>query len=231
MKKINIAIDGYSSCGKSTIAKALAKALQYIYIDTGAMYRAVTLYCIKASIVDSDGNFDEQQLIESLPLISVSFDFNQTTDKSEIMLNGENVEEEIRSLKVSNLVSKISVIKEVRQKLVQFQKELTANKGVVMDGRDIGTVVIPDAELKFFMTADKEIRAKRRYEELLEMGHRDIDFNQVLNNLVERDNKDTSREESPLIKANEAVVLDTTNIDQQQQFEIALRKAKEIIGT
>jgi len=229
VNKINIALDGYSSCGKSTLAKSMANALGYVYIDTGAMYRAVTLYCIKHDVINSLGEFEPKHVIKSLPRIQVAFEFNTKSNQSEVTLNGENVDGKVRTLEVANSVSKISVIKEVRDKLTELQQKMTLDKGVVMDGRDIGTVVIPDAELKIFMTADKTIRAQRRYEELINRGD-EISFQQVMENLIRRDEKDTSRKESPLVKANDAIVLDTTNITREEQFEIAMKMVDNVLN-
>ncbi len=220
MNKIIIAIDGYSSCGKSTLAKQLAKELNYIYIDTGAMYRAVTLYAIRNQLL-SDNHFDEQGLIEALPRIKVSFSYNSGLNVSETYLNNENIEKEIRGIKVSRQVSKIAKVKEVRAKLIEIQRELGKNKGLVMDGRDIGTVVFPNADLKIFMTADYKIRAQRRFDELQAKGD-DISFEEVLNNITSRDNDDTSRTENPLIRAVDAVELDNSEITQDEQLKNAL---------
>lgn len=225
MHKINIAIDGYSSCGKSTLAKALAARLGYVFIDTGAMYRAVTLYCIEKNL------WDEKNIIQHLEKINVSFQYNNESEKSETYLNGKNIEREIReNPAVADNVSKISAIKEVRKKLVFLQKELGKQKGVVMDGRDIGTVVFPDAELKIFMTANNEIRAKRRHDELLSKGII-ISMEEVKKNNESRDYMDTHRAEDPLRKAKDAVVIDNSHLTPQQQLDIALKIANEKINT
>lgn len=223
--KINIAVDGYSSCGKSTLAKALAARLGYVYIDTGAMYRAVTLYCLENNL---SGN---EEIISRLDKINVSFRHNTETGKSETYLNGKNIERVIReNPAVAENVSRISSIREVRQKLVALQKELGKQKGVVMDGRDIGTVVFPGAELKIFMTADNEIRAKRRFDELLSKGIR-ISMEEVKKNIESRDYQDTHRKEDPLRKAGDAVVIDNSFLTPGQQFEIALKLAEEKISS
>lgn len=225
MKKINIAVDGYSSCGKSTLAKALAARLGYVYIDTGAMYRAVTFYCLEKNLSGED------EIISQLDKINVSFRHNTESGKSETYLNGKNIERAIReNTAVAENVSKISSIREVRKKLVSLQKELGKQKGIVMDGRDIGTVVFPDAELKLFMTADTEIRAKRRYDELLSKGIK-ISMEEVKKNIESRDYQDTHRREDPLRKAEDAVVIDNSFLDPGQQFEIALKLAEEKIRT
>lgn len=224
MPAINIAIDGFSSCGKSTLAKALAAELGYVYIDTGAMYRAVTLYYIRKKF------FEPEKIIDVLDEINVSFRHNLKSGKSETLLNGENIEREIReNPDVADLVSKISTIKEVRKKLVSIQKASIKQKGVIMDGRDIGTVVIPDAELKIFLTASKEVRAKRRFDELKAKGM-DITFEEVKKNIELRDYEDTHRASDPLKKADDAIVIDNSNLTAEQQLEIALTLAKEKIN-
>ncbi len=223
--KIIVAIDGYSSCGKSTLAKQIAKEKGYIYVDTGAMYRAIALYSIRNKII-SDAHFDEQKLIESLPEIKVSFSYNPTLNASETYLDGENIEKEIRGIAVSNQVSKVAQIKEVRAKLVEVQRELGKAKGLVMDGRDIGSVVFPNAELKIFMTADHNVRAQRRFDELQAKGD-NIPFEDVLENITKRDNDDTSRSENPLIQAEDAIVIDNSEITQDEQLKIALDYVNE----
>ena len=223
MQKITIAIDGHSSCGKSTLAKALAEKLGYVYVDTGAMYRAFTLYILQHDIINN-----KDKIHDSLKNIEISFVINPTTGFPEVLLNGENVEDEIRQMRVSENVSKISGIKEVRKKMVQLQREMGRGKGLVMEGRDIGTVVFPDAELKLFMTADVEIRAKRRYDELIAKGV-EVTFEEVRENLIKRDYEDTHRTESPLIQAEEAIVLDSTKMNQQEQLEYALALVDPLI--
>lgn len=216
MKKLTIAIDGHSSCGKSTIAKQLAKKLNYIYIDTGAMYRAVTLFALRNQLIEN-GEVKKNELIEQLPEIDIVFRYNERTKQSEVCLNNEIVENEIRSLWVSEHVSPVSTIKEVREKMVSKQQEMGKNDGVVLDGRDIGTVVFPDADFKLFMTASAEVRAKRRYKELTEKGH-SVSFNKILRNIENRDHIDQNRAESPLMKADDAIVLDNSNLTPNEQI-------------
>ena len=222
--KINIAIDGHSSCGKSTIAKAIAKKFGMRYIDTGAMYRAITLYCLDNNIIQNK-EVNQQKLIAHLDKINVSFWFNVETEKSETILNEKNVETVIRKHEVSSFVSIVSQIKEVRDKLVVLQREIGKGKGVVMDGRDIGTKVFPSAELKFFITAKAEIRAQRRFNEMKKTG---ISFQEVLENLVQRDAKDSSREINPLRVAKGAIVIDNSEKTENEQnnliFEIVKKK-------
>ena len=228
MKKITIAIDGHSSTGKSTLAKQLAKALNYIYIDTGAMYRAVTLFAMQQGFISSD-SFDADQLVANLNHVFLSFKFNEDLGFAEIYLNDENVEDKIRSIEVSNFVSKIAEVSAIRTKLVQQQKKYGIDKGVVMDGRDIGTVVFPDAELKIFMTASAEIRAERRFLEMQEKSP-NITFDEVLKNVVERDKIDSTREDSPLIVAENAVIIDNSNLNKEQQFQMILDLAHKAIN-
>ncbi|KAB7530013.1 MULTISPECIES: (d)CMP kinase [Flavobacteriaceae] len=216
MKKITIAIDGYSSTGKSTIAKRLAKALNYIYVDTGAMYRAVALFALDHGFVDGEDNIPE--LITHLPEMELKFVPNPDSGKSDMYLNGQNVEEEIRTMRVSGQVSKVAAIGEVRTKLVEMQQQMGKDKGIVMDGRDIGTVVFPDAELKLFMTASPEIRATRRYKELLDKGEQ-VTFEEVLKNVQERDRIDSTRSISPLQKAKDAIEFDNSDMGLEEQFE------------
>ena len=216
MKKINIAIDGHSSCGKSTLAKQLSKHYAYIYVDTGAMYRAVCLYALKNDIM-KDGIIDEAALIDSLNNINVSFNYNDERSISETFLNGVNVENEIRSLWISENVSKISKLKEVRQKMVAIQQAIGENKGVVMDGRDIGSVVFPNAELKLFITASVDERARRRSLEL-----KDASLEDIKKNLQSRDYDDSTREENPLVIMDDAIKIDNTNLSIEEQFNLAL---------
>jgi len=225
MKKINIAIDGYSSTGKSTIAKQLASKLGYIYVDTGAMYRAVTLYAMQKSFISED-NLDKKSLIDNLDKIHLTFKFNPQLGFAEIYLNGLNVENEIRKLNVSNFVSKVAELSEVRSKLVEQQQEMGKNKGVVMDGRDIGTVVFPNAELKIFMTASSDIRAKRRYDELLIKGEK-VSLEEVKKNIEQRDKIDTTRADSPLVQAKDAILFDNSNLSKKEQFDKLLDLVKE----
>lgn len=229
MKKITIAIDGHSSTGKSTLAKQLAKALNYVYVDTGAMYRAVTFYAMQQGIISAT-SFQKDTLIQQLNQIHLSFVFNEKLGFAEIYLNDVNVESVIRSIRVSNLVSQIAAVSEVRTKLVEQQKKYGIDKGVVMDGRDIGTVVFPDAELKIFMTASAEIRAQRRFSELQEKGDTTTSFNEVLKNVVERDDMDSNRADSPLMQAADALVIDNSQLTKEEQFNVILNLANERIN-
>lgn len=228
MDKITIAIDGYSSTGKSTVAKQLADSLGYIYVDSGAMYRAITLYALETGII-SDNHFDKDALIAALPYIELHFEKNPEWTKAHIFMNGRDVEADIRNLRVSDFVSPIATIHEVRTKLVAQQKVMGRLKGVVMDGRDIGTVVFPDAELKIFMNASAGERAKRRYKELSDRGE-NIKFEHVLKNLEDRDHIDSTREDSPLKKAADAVEVNNSDMDLEQQFLLLLQLAKERIA-
>lgn len=229
MKKIIIAIDGFSSTGKSTLAKELAKKIGYIYVDTGAMYRAVTLFALQNNCIDK-GSINKTELISKLPEVKLEFKFNTELNFGEMYLNGTNVEKQIRGMEVSNLVSKISEISEVRSKLVEQQQKMGKNKGIVMDGRDIGTVVFPDAELKLFMTAPPQTRAKRRYEELKEKGI-EVSFDEILQNIEERDHTDTHRKDSPLTQSKDAVLFDNSNFSKEEQLEkvIKLLDVKKLI--
>ncbi len=218
MKKITIAIDGYSSCGKSTMAKNLAREIGYIYIDTGAMYRAVTLYALKRQQLTVNRTVKSIELEREMPLITVSFAVNHETGHPDTFLNGENVEQEIRTMEVSNNVSQIAALPFVRSALVAQQQRMGADKGVVMDGRDIGTVVFPDAELKIFVTASAEVRARRRFDELKAKGI-SADYSDILKNVQERDYIDSHREVSPLRKAPDAIELDNSNLTIAQQQE------------
>ena len=227
MNKISIAIDGYSSTGKSTVAKRLARALDYIYIDTGAMYRAVTLYALEKEFIGG-GEDQYQRLLSSLDDVHLEFRKDPETGDLHIFLNGEDVEARIRDLRVSNYVSQVSEFEAVRSKLVELQREIARKNGVVMDGRDIGTVVLPDAELKIFMTAGPEIRAKRRFNELKARGE-EVNFEQVKQNIETRDRIDTSREIAPLQQAKDAVLFDNSALDLQEQFQKVLALAREKI--
>jgi len=218
MEKITIAIDGYSSTGKSTIAKQLAKALGYVYVDTGAMYRAVTLFAIRNEFTSEEKVENVEGLVLAIPEIHLEFENNADLGFAEMFLNGENVEKEIRTLAVSKLVSPVAVIEDVRIKLVDIQKKMGEDKGVVMDGRDIGTVVFPNAELKIFMTASPEKRAHRRYKELLDKGE-DVNYQDVLKNVQSRDHIDSTREFSPLRKADDAIEFDNSDMGLEEQFE------------
>lgn len=226
--KINIAIDGYSSCGKSTLAKAIAKNLNYIYIDSGAMYRAVTFYALEHGYVQSNGSIDENMLVESLHLILIQFKYNSDSQEIETFLNGTCVDKEIRSMQVSAHVSAISAIKAVREKLVRIQQRMAENGGVVMDGRDIGTVVLPGAELKVFMTADVEVRAQRRFLQLKNNGV-NISIEDVRENIAQRDLQDTTRAADPLRKAVDAIVLDNSNLTEEEQFSFLMVQARKAI--
>ncbi|PWD99331.1 (d)CMP kinase [Marinilabilia rubra] len=221
-----IAIDGHSSCGKSTVAKDLARLLKIAYIDTGAMYRAVTLYSLQNNLI-ADGSIDEESLKSSLDDIDIRFRTNLGKGTNETWLNGENVENEIRTLEVSNNVSQVSALGFVRKRLVELQQIMGEKGGVVLDGRDIGTVVFPNADLKIFMTASPEIRAQRRYDEMKAKGE-NPSFDEVLKNVKDRDLMDSTRKESPLKQADDAVVLDNSNLDQKQQLDWILDKLTEM---
>lgn len=223
-RKIIVAIDGHSSCGKSTVAKDLAKVLSIAYIDTGAMYRAVTLYALRNNLIDND-IVDEKGIVESLSNISVSFTFNSETKSNETFLNGKNVEKDIRTLEVSNKVSYVSAIGSVRKQLVEWQRDMGTKQSVVMDGRDIGTVVFPNADIKIFMTASDEVRAKRRYDELTSKGE-NVTMDEVLNNIKERDYIDSTRAESPLRKAEDAILLDNSKMSIEDQFDWIIKKMR-----
>jgi cytidylate kinase len=227
VQKITIAIDGYSSCGKSTLAKSLAQKLGYNYIDTGAMYRAVTVYAIKNNLILKNNKILVDDLIFQLDKVEVSFSFNTITKTTETLLNGINVDKEIRTMQVNDIVSKISSIKEVREKMVALQREMGKNKAVVLDGRDVGTNVFPDAELKLFMTADYDVRAQRRLDELQSKGQY-FTHDEVKQNLMTRDYDDTHRKENPLIKAKDAITLDNTDLNKEQQIEYVLKLVSEM---
>lgn len=223
MKKITIAIDGHSSCGKSTMAKDLARKIGYVYVDTGAMYRAVTLYALRNNLFDTDGGIKEDELKSRMGDISISFRLNTATGRPDTYLNGENVEQEIRTMQVSNRVSPIAALPFVRQALVAQQQAMGKEKGVVMDGRDIGTTVFPDAELKVFVTASTEVRAQRRYDELKAKGMQ-ADYNDILKNVQERDYIDSHRPTSPLRKADDAIELDNSNMTVDEQNDWLMEK-------
>lgn len=227
MKKIIIAIDGFSSTGKSTIAKQLAKHLGYVYVDTGAMYRAVALFAMENGYINSE-SFDTQTLINALPDIRLQFHYNEKLGFAEMFLNDKNVEDEIRTLEVSQYVSRIAEISEVRAKLVEQQQKMGERRGIVMDGRDIGTVVFPDAEVKIFMNSSAITRAQRRFEELTEKGQ-EVTFEEVLKNVEERDYIDSHREDSPLIIAEDAVEIDNSKLDKDEQFEQVMELVKKSI--
>lgn len=218
LKKITIAIDGFSSTGKSTLAKQLAKELGYAYVDTGAMYRAITYFAMKNNWV-SDDFLNSTEIIKHLSNVDLDFRFNEKLGFAEMFLNQKNIENEIRTIAVSRCVSKIAEISEVRAMLVKQQQQMGKNKAVVMDGRDIGTVVFPDAELKLFMTATAETRAQRRFDELVEKGQM-VTFEEVLQNVQERDYIDTHRDDSPLVKANDAIEVDNSSMSKDEQFNL-----------
>jgi cytidylate kinase len=227
-KKLIIAIDGYSSCGKSTIAKELAALLHYVYLDSGSMYRAVTLYALRRKFI-KDGDLDEKSLVQELKNIQISFRYNPLTYGNDTFLNGENIEKEIRELPVSQNVSRIAAIREIREFLVSSQREIGKEKGIVMDGRDIGTVVFPHAELKIFMTASPEIRAQRRYDELKAKGL-EVNFEEIKNNIISRDRLDETREISPLRKASDAIVLDNSYLTREEQLQWAIEIVNKILS-
>ncbi len=229
MKKITIAIDGFSSTGKSTLAKQLANVLGYAYVDTGAMYRAVTFYAMQNKWV-SENYLDKDGIISNLNHINLKFQYNADLGFAEMYLNDTNVEQAIRTLEVSQNVSKVAEISEVRAKLVQQQQEMGKEKGVVMDGRDIGTVVFPNAELKIFMTASAETRAERRFKELTEKGQR-VSFEEVLENVQQRDYIDTHRDDSPLVQAEGAIVVDNSTLSKEEQFNLVLQLVNEKINS
>jgi cytidylate kinase len=227
LKKITIAIDGFSSTGKSTLAKQLAKHLGYVYVDTGAMYRAVALFAMQKGYISSS-SFDKQALINDIPNIKLHFEFNADLGFAEMFLNDVNVEKEIRTIEVSSFVSKVAEVSEVRSKLVEQQKEMGKNKAIVMDGRDIGTVVFPHAELKIFMTASAETRAQRRFDELEAKGD-NVSYEEVLKNVQERDYIDTHRDDSPLVIAEDAIEIDNSYLSREEQFAAVLELVDEII--
>ena len=218
MKKIVIAIDGFSSCGKSTMAKALAREIGYLYFDSGAMYRAVALYCMQNGLIDSNANIDTDKLREQLDNIKISFAVDPETKNSVTLLNGNNVEHEIRSLEVSNFVSQVAALDFVHYAMVEQQRRMGEAKGIVMDGRDIGTTVFPNAEMKIFVTASAEVRAQRRYDELTARGD-NPDFEEILKNVQLRDHIDQTREVSPLKKADDALLLDNSTLTREEQME------------
>ncbi len=229
MSKIIIAIDGYSSCGKSTLAKALALRLGYAYVDSGAMYRCVTLYALKTGLI-KDKRFEPEEIIHALPKIKISFQYNTHTKTNDAFLNGENVEKQIRTLEVASLVSKVSSIKEVRAHMAVIQRSFGKDKGVVMDGRDIGSHIFPNAELKIFMTADADVRVQRRMDEMHSKGMH-IERNEVKENLLQRDYDDTHRKENPLVKAKDAIVLDNSDLSREEQLEYVLKLISDLTLT
>lgn len=227
-QKIVIAIDGFSSCGKSTFAKAIAARLGYIFIDTGAMYRAVTLYAMEQGAI-LDGKVDEAAVVALLPEVNISFRFNAERGASDVYVNGELAEGKIRSIEVSNCVSSVSSIREVREKLVAMQQQMGRERGVVMDGRDIGTVVFPDAELKIFMTAEPKVRAERRYAELTAKGDK-VTMEEILENVISRDKADMERAISPLRQAEDAVVLDNSYMTVEEQMAWFMERYEKIVN-
>lgn len=229
MEKITIAIDGFSSTGKSTLAKQLAKELEYVYVDTGAMYRAVTYFAMQNQLIGADF-FEKEGLIKVLPSIKLEFRFNADLGFAEMYLNGENVEKPIRTIEVSNFVSRVAEVSEVRAKLVEQQQEMGTNKAIVMDGRDIGTVVFPNAELKIFMTASAETRAQRRFDELQQKGD-NVSYEEVLKNVVDRDHIDTHREDSPLVIADDAIEIDNSYLTREEQFTAVLELVNDVVKT
>lgn len=229
MKRITIAIDGYSSCGKSTLAKQLAHHLHYTYIDSGAMYRAVALYAMENGLVH-DGVLDRPDLLRVLPNIHIAFKHDEATQRNATWLDGRNVEHRIREMDVSHHVTLVSPVPEVRAKLVQLQRSMGDGGGVVMDGRDIGTVVFPQAEVKFFMTARPEVRAQRRYLELKGRGA-EVTLEEVLANIARRDLDDTTRAADPLVQAADAIVIDNSELTSQEQFDLAMGEVVKAIGT
>jgi CMP/dCMP kinase len=225
MKKIIITIDGWSSCGKSTLAKQMAKALGYVYIDSGAMYRAITLYCLRNAV---DWN-NKKEVAKALENITLEFEFNEKSNQSEITLNGENVEYMIRDMIVAEKVSDVAAVKEVREFAVDQQKKMGKKKGIIMDGRDIGTTVFPRAEVKFFMTADIAVRVERRFKEMYEKNP-NVSIEEVKSNLEMRDYIDSNREVSPLRQAKDAIILDNTNLTMEQQLKFALSTVEKAIN-
>lgn len=228
MKKITIAIDGHSSCGKSTMAKDLARKLGYVYVDTGAMYRAVTLYALRHHLISDDGTIKQEELRNAMPEIQISFRFNELTGRPDTYLCGERVEDEIRTLEVSNHVSPVAAIEFVRTAMVAQQQQMGKEGGVVMDGRDIGTVVFPDAELKVFVTASAEVRAQRRYKELQEKGM-PADYDDILQNVRQRDYIDSHREVSPLRQADDALLLDNSALTIEEQNAWLLKQVENVL--
>jgi cytidylate kinase len=228
MNKIVIAIDGFSSTGKSTIAKRLANKLNYIYVDTGAMYRAVTYFALEHNYI-GEGFFHSEKLIKNLDKITITFKYNDIKGFAEVYLNGENIESDIRTLRVSQYVSPVATLSEVRRKLVEQQQLMGKDKGIVMDGRDIGTVVFPEAELKIFMIASAQTRANRRYKELLDRGH-SLSYEDVLENVTTRDRIDSTREDSPLVKAEDAIEIDNSDLTIEEQLDTILNLASHNIS-
>jgi len=229
MPKIIVAIDGFSSCGKSTLARALASSMGYAYIDSGAMYRCVTLHALQKGMI-KDKIFLDEEIIAILPEVHITFNFNPQTKTSDTFLNEVNVERQIRSLEVAEIVSKVSTVKDVRTHMVALQRKMGKGKGIVMDGRDIGTNVFPKAELKIFMTADMDVRISRRVDELTSKGMH-VSKEDVKRNLLERDHDDTHRKENPLIKAEDAIVLDNTDLTKEEQLEFVVKLINDLTLT
>lgn len=228
MKKITIAIDGFSSCGKSTMAKSLAKEIGYIYIDSGAMYRAVTLYCIESGLIE-DGEIRTETLKEDLKRINISFKINAETGQPDTYLNAENVENKIRTMLVSSMVSQVSALDFVRSAMVEQQQKMGKEKGIVMDGRDIGTTVFPDAELKIFVTASAEVRAQRRFDELKSKGQ-EASYDEILHNVKQRDYLDQNREISPLRQASDAILLDNSTLTIEEQKAWLINQFNRVVN-
>lgn len=228
-KDIIIAIDGHASCGKSTLAKKLAKLFKYTYIDTGAMYRAATLYALENGFINNN-ELDKQMLIDALDKIDINFSYDHQLNKNVTILNGVNVEEEIRTMRVSEYASPVATIGEVRRKLVDLQQKMGEKKQITMDGRDIGTVVFPDADIKIFLTATAKVRAERRYIELIEKGH-NVDFESIYENVVTRDEIDSTREESPLKQAEDAILIDNSNLSVHETFIVVASIIIERFGS
>lgn len=226
MKKIVIAIDGFSSCGKSTMAKSLARSIGYLYFDSGAMYRAVSLFCLQQGLF-ADGSIDVEALRARMNEIKIAFEADPVTKNSVTLLNGVNVEKEIRSLEVSRIVSKVAALDFVRADMIEQQRRMGQAKGIVMDGRDIGTTVFPDAEMKIFVTASAEVRAQRRYDEIIARGD-SADYAEILENVQQRDHIDQTREVSPLRKADDALLLDNSNMTRTEQEQWLIERFKEI---
>ncbi len=227
-KDIIVAIDGHASCGKSTLAKKIAQTLHYSYIDTGAMYRAVTLFALENNLI-TNKRVDNQAVIQKLDEIKIDFIYDETSGKSVTYLNGKNVEAEIRTMRVSEFASPIATIKEVRQKLVAMQQKMGKNKRITMDGRDIGSVVFPDADLKIFLTASPKVRAKRRFDELTAKGEK-VNFDEILENVITRDKIDSTRAESPLIQTEDAILIDNSNLNINETYAVAMAIIAEKFG-
>ena len=230
MKDIIIAIDGFSSCGKSTMAKALARNIGYLYFDSGAMYRAVALYCMQNNIIDNDRKIDTDTLRSRMKEINITFEADPKTKNSLTYLNGVNVEHEIRTLEVSQIVSQVAALDFVRSEMIEQQRQMGEKKGIVMDGRDIGTTVFPNAEMKVFVTASAQVRAQRRYDELTARGD-NADFQAILENVMQRDHIDQTREVSPLKQADDAMLLDNSNLTREEQMEWLIEKFNTITGS